>query len=183
MDERDHAWVERKRKGRKSDALLSCPACFTTLCLDCQRYTINISQYLWMHIIDYWILIRLWAFCAAMRILGAIQWMHFSSDLLNHLKRWSPRCLAWNPLQNCSMCRCDVCHLLPWQKLQKLTILLVVSFKIPIIWSNSIQILILISIKKRQIWSFELDLISYVHISFWPCNVMLPDFESSKRSS
>ncbi|KAI5074623.1 hypothetical protein GOP47_0010584 [Adiantum capillus-veneris] len=37
MDDRDQAWAERKRKGRKSDALLSCPACFTTLCMDCQR--------------------------------------------------------------------------------------------------------------------------------------------------
>ncbi|MCO5614686.1 hypothetical protein L7F22_068970 [Adiantum nelumboides] len=37
MDDRDQAWAERQRKGRKSDALLSCPACFTTLCVDCQR--------------------------------------------------------------------------------------------------------------------------------------------------
>lgn len=37
-DEKDELWVHKKRKGRISDAVLSCPACFTTLCLDCQRY-------------------------------------------------------------------------------------------------------------------------------------------------
>eukprot|EP00250_Pteridium_aquilinum_P032858 c4814_g1_i1 orf=80-571(+) len=45
IDERDQAWAERKRKGRKSDALLSCPACFTTLCIDCQRHEKIVTQY------------------------------------------------------------------------------------------------------------------------------------------
>ena len=31
--------------GRSSDAVLSCPCCFTTLCLDCQRHTDIPSQY------------------------------------------------------------------------------------------------------------------------------------------
>lgn len=37
LDDVDERWVDRQRKGRTSDAVLSCPACFTTLCLDCQR--------------------------------------------------------------------------------------------------------------------------------------------------
>ena len=52
MDSKDEAWVEKQRKKYQptqkksskpkplpnSDAVLSCPACFTTLCHDCQRY-------------------------------------------------------------------------------------------------------------------------------------------------
>ncbi|CAK7337876.1 unnamed protein product [Dovyalis caffra] len=37
LDDKDELWVQKKRKGSDSDAVLSCPACFTTLCLDCQR--------------------------------------------------------------------------------------------------------------------------------------------------
>ena len=37
LDDVDERWINRQRKGRTSDAVLSCPACFTTLCLDCQR--------------------------------------------------------------------------------------------------------------------------------------------------
>ena len=51
MDLKDEAWVEKQRKKYhptqiksfkpkplpNSDAVLSCPACFTTLCHDCQR--------------------------------------------------------------------------------------------------------------------------------------------------
>jgi hypothetical protein len=37
LDDVDERWVSKQRKGRTSDAVLSCPACFTTLCLDCQR--------------------------------------------------------------------------------------------------------------------------------------------------
>nr|GMD44552.1 E2F-associated phosphoprotein [Ipomoea batatas] len=36
LDDKDESWVRKKRGGRTSDAILSCPACFTTLCLDCQ---------------------------------------------------------------------------------------------------------------------------------------------------
>ncbi|KAF4388275.1 hypothetical protein F8388_021105 [Cannabis sativa] len=37
LDDKDELWVQKKRKGRHSDAVLSCPACFTTLSLVCQR--------------------------------------------------------------------------------------------------------------------------------------------------
>ncbi|XP_031275555.1 uncharacterized protein LOC116134048 isoform X2 [Pistacia vera] len=36
-DDKDELWVQKQRTGRDSDAVLSCPACFTTLCLQCQR--------------------------------------------------------------------------------------------------------------------------------------------------
>lgn len=38
LDNKDESWVSSKRKGKRTDAVLSCPACFTTLCLECQRY-------------------------------------------------------------------------------------------------------------------------------------------------
>ncbi|KAJ8759300.1 hypothetical protein K2173_006820 [Erythroxylum novogranatense] len=45
LDDKDELWVHKQRKGRNSDAVLSCPACFTTLCLDCQRHEKNVTQY------------------------------------------------------------------------------------------------------------------------------------------
>ncbi|RAL51630.1 hypothetical protein DM860_010348 [Cuscuta australis] len=45
LDNRDESWAQKKRGGRTSDATLSCPACFTTLCLDCQRHEKNVTQY------------------------------------------------------------------------------------------------------------------------------------------
>jgi len=59
MDSKDEAWVEKQRKKYQpaqkksfkpkplpnSDAVLSCPACFTTLCHDCQRHTTYKTQY------------------------------------------------------------------------------------------------------------------------------------------
>ncbi|XP_031102521.1 E2F-associated phosphoprotein [Ipomoea triloba] len=45
LDDKDESWVRKKRGGRTSDAILSCPACFTTLCLDCQRHEKNVTQY------------------------------------------------------------------------------------------------------------------------------------------
>lgn len=38
LDELDANWVSRQRKGHSSDATLSCPACFVTVCLDSQRH-------------------------------------------------------------------------------------------------------------------------------------------------
>lgn len=39
-DDADQSWVDRHRQGsRQSDAQLSCPGCFTTLCTDCQQHT------------------------------------------------------------------------------------------------------------------------------------------------
>ncbi|XP_027154664.1 E2F-associated phosphoprotein [Coffea eugenioides] len=45
LDDKDELWVQKKRKGHNSDAVLSCPACFTTLCLDCQRHEKYLTQY------------------------------------------------------------------------------------------------------------------------------------------
>ncbi|EPS57395.1 hypothetical protein M569_17422, partial [Genlisea aurea] len=45
LDSKDELWAEKQRRGRVSDAVLSCPACFTTLCLDCQRHETYVTQY------------------------------------------------------------------------------------------------------------------------------------------
>ncbi|PSC72503.1 E2F-associated phospho [Micractinium conductrix] len=37
-DDRDEAWVQKMRRSHNSDAILSCPLCFTTLCIDCQQH-------------------------------------------------------------------------------------------------------------------------------------------------
>lgn len=37
-DERDEKWAAKQRAGRKSDAILSCPGCLTTVCIDCQQH-------------------------------------------------------------------------------------------------------------------------------------------------
>ncbi|XP_067312054.1 E2F-associated phosphoprotein [Pseudorasbora parva] len=69
-DDRDQAWVDAKRKSyqrrlppsanRKnksqalpsSDAILNCPACMTTLCLDCQRHEKYRTQYRAMFVMN-----------------------------------------------------------------------------------------------------------------------------------
>ncbi|KAK9846605.1 hypothetical protein WJX81_007526 [Elliptochloris bilobata] len=38
LDNRDQAWVTKRRQGRPSDAILSCPGCLTSVCLDCQQH-------------------------------------------------------------------------------------------------------------------------------------------------
>ncbi|XP_042048790.1 E2F-associated phosphoprotein [Salvia splendens] len=45
LDEKNESWAEKQRGGRTSDAVLSCPACFTTLSLDCQRHDKYVTQY------------------------------------------------------------------------------------------------------------------------------------------
>ncbi|KAJ0970043.1 hypothetical protein J5N97_022920 [Dioscorea zingiberensis] len=45
LDEKDELWVRKQRKEGHSDAVLSCPACFTTLCLDCQRHAEYATQF------------------------------------------------------------------------------------------------------------------------------------------
>ncbi|CAL1374899.1 unnamed protein product [Linum trigynum] len=46
LDERDEAWVGKQRRGnRRSDAVLSCPACFTTVSLQSQRHERYVTQY------------------------------------------------------------------------------------------------------------------------------------------
>jgi len=37
LDDKDEAWAVKQRGGHTSDALLSCPCCLTTLCIDCQQ--------------------------------------------------------------------------------------------------------------------------------------------------
>ena len=44
-DEQDQAWVSKQRQGRRSDAILSCPGCLTTVCVDCQRHEFVTTQY------------------------------------------------------------------------------------------------------------------------------------------
>lgn len=38
LDESDEAWMQAARQGRESDAILNCPCCFTTVCVDCQQH-------------------------------------------------------------------------------------------------------------------------------------------------
>ncbi|KAL7132176.1 hypothetical protein ABFS83_12G054500 [Erythranthe nasuta] len=45
IDERNEKWVKKQRRGFSSDAVLSCPACFTTLSFDCQRHDKYLTQY------------------------------------------------------------------------------------------------------------------------------------------
>ncbi|KPP70172.1 E2F-associated phosphoprotein-like, partial [Scleropages formosus] len=70
-DDRDQAWVDAKRRGTgstrlqeaverkgknqsvpRSDAVLNCPACMTTLCLDCQRHEKYHTQYRAMFVMN-----------------------------------------------------------------------------------------------------------------------------------
>lgn len=67
-DSRDQAWVDAKRRGYhafgsqrpcqkqqpvpNSDAVLNCPACMTTLCLDCQRHESYKTQYRAMFVMN-----------------------------------------------------------------------------------------------------------------------------------
>ncbi|XP_020667926.3 E2F-associated phosphoprotein [Pogona vitticeps] len=69
-DNRDQAWVDMKRRGYhsvkstqsqqhvkhpaipNSDAVLNCPACMTTLCLDCQRHESYKTQYRAMFVMN-----------------------------------------------------------------------------------------------------------------------------------
>ncbi|KAI0528722.1 hypothetical protein KFK09_001264 [Dendrobium nobile] len=52
LDEKDEQWMSKQRKGRTSDAVLSCPACFTTLCFDCQRHEKYVTQYRAMFVVN-----------------------------------------------------------------------------------------------------------------------------------
>ncbi|XP_029454798.1 E2F-associated phosphoprotein [Rhinatrema bivittatum] len=65
-DERDQAWVDARRRGYRrtnqtqqqqqaapsSDAVLNCPACMTTLCLECQRHESYKTQYRAMFVMN-----------------------------------------------------------------------------------------------------------------------------------
>ncbi|XP_075700851.1 E2F-associated phosphoprotein [Rhinoderma darwinii] len=72
QDDRDQEWVDAKRRGYRnirkprqsqthptkqkslssSDAVLNCPACMTTLCLDCQRHESYRTQYRAMFVMN-----------------------------------------------------------------------------------------------------------------------------------
>ena len=45
LDDQDEVWARKQRQGRKSDAILSCPNCMTTVCLDCQQHDYMANQY------------------------------------------------------------------------------------------------------------------------------------------
>uniref|UniRef100_A0A8C5QZH7 E2F associated phosphoprotein n=1 Tax=Leptobrachium leishanense TaxID=445787 RepID=A0A8C5QZH7_9ANUR len=63
-DDRDQEWVNTRRRGYRnmrnpkhqalpnSDAILNCPACMTTLCLDCQRHESYKTQYRAMFVMN-----------------------------------------------------------------------------------------------------------------------------------
>lgn len=51
-DDRDERWVAKQRKGHKSDAVLSCPLCFTTLCVDCQQHARYENQFRAMFVMN-----------------------------------------------------------------------------------------------------------------------------------
>ncbi|GAQ91532.1 hypothetical protein KFL_008020020 [Klebsormidium nitens] len=44
-DDHDENWATAQRTGRVSDAVLSCPACFATLCIDCQQHELYSNQF------------------------------------------------------------------------------------------------------------------------------------------
>ena len=44
-DDADQAFIDRARGNRRSDALLSCPGCLTTVCIDCQAHTYKDGQF------------------------------------------------------------------------------------------------------------------------------------------
>eukprot|EP00898_Chlorokybus_atmophyticus_P000876 jgi/Chlat1/178/Chrsp1S03250 len=45
LDDKDAAWMYKQRGGRSSDAILSCPCCLETVCLDCQRHELYHMQF------------------------------------------------------------------------------------------------------------------------------------------
>eukprot|EP00210_Caulerpa_lentillifera_P003634 g3469.t1 len=52
LDTKDARWVHGIRGGRNSDAILSCPCCFTTLCVDCQQHSTNPNRYRAMFVMN-----------------------------------------------------------------------------------------------------------------------------------
>ncbi len=51
-DDKDEAWAARMRRARHSDAILSCPLCFTTLCIDCQQHERYENQFRAMFVMN-----------------------------------------------------------------------------------------------------------------------------------
>ena len=52
LDEEDERWVDKRRQGRQSDAILSCPGCLSTVCLDCQAHAQYEHQYRAVEVIN-----------------------------------------------------------------------------------------------------------------------------------
>lgn len=44
-DDADQAFIDKARGNRRSDALLSCPGCLTTVCVDCQAHAYKDGQF------------------------------------------------------------------------------------------------------------------------------------------
>lgn len=44
-DDEDERWAAEQRAGGSSDAQLSCPCCFATLCLQCQQHALYHTQF------------------------------------------------------------------------------------------------------------------------------------------
>ncbi|KAI8463132.1 MAG: E2F-associated phosphoprotein-domain-containing protein [Monoraphidium minutum] len=44
-DAEDEEWADAQRAGRPTDAILSCPGCFATVCLECQQHADLHTQY------------------------------------------------------------------------------------------------------------------------------------------
>ena len=53
-DEKDEKWVQKLRQGKSknSDAILSCPLCFTTVCVDCQQHATEENQFRAMFVMN-----------------------------------------------------------------------------------------------------------------------------------
>lgn len=44
-DDKDEAWATKQRQGRQSAAILSCPCCLDTVCMDCQQHEVYHNQF------------------------------------------------------------------------------------------------------------------------------------------
>lgn len=51
-DERNERWVARLRAGSRTDAILSCPQCFTTLCVECEQHATRDNQFRARHVLN-----------------------------------------------------------------------------------------------------------------------------------
>lgn len=52
LDDKDAQWTSKLRNGRQSDAILSCPCCFTTLCIDCQEHSEMVGRFRAMFVMN-----------------------------------------------------------------------------------------------------------------------------------
>lgn len=52
MDSKDEQWMVEQRHGRRSDAILSCPGCLSTVCIDCQQHAVYPNQFRAMFVVN-----------------------------------------------------------------------------------------------------------------------------------